>query len=167
MNCCNNCNKAQTIIFTKINENAKIPTRGSEYAAGYDLYACLNNDSLTILPHETIKISTGLRMVLPDGYFGAIFPRSGLATKQGLRMANCVGVIDQDYRGEWIVSLHNDTEKAQTISNNERVAQLILLPYQTLEFQEIEEEDFDYNYVTKRGKDGFGSSGRGSMRERI
>lgn len=87
------------IKLKKLNEKAILPTTGSEKVAGYDLYVCIN-ESLEILPHQTAKIGTGISMALPDGYFGAVYARSGLATKQGLRPANCVGVIDSDYRGE-------------------------------------------------------------------
>ena len=94
-----------TVKFTKIRPNAKIPTKGSEKAAGYDLYAVLTNfESVMIPPHKTIKIGTGLSIQPPAGYFGAIFARSGMATKQGLRPSNCVGVCDEDYTGEYIVA---------------------------------------------------------------
>ena len=96
------------INIKKLNPNAIIPTRGSEYAAGYDLYAC-SEIAIDIAPHSTVKVGTGLAIEIPHGYFGAIFARSGLATKRGLRPANCVGACDEDYRGEYIVALHNDT----------------------------------------------------------
>lgn len=147
----NSCN--ETIKVKKIHNNAVIPTRGSEYAAGCDLYACLDKD-VTIQPFNTYKINTGICMEFPDGYFGAIFARSGLATKQGLRPANCVGVIDADYRGEIIVALHNDTEKNQTVHNGDRIAQFVLLPYENISFEEVEELS-----DTIRGAGGFGSTG--------
>ena len=145
----------ETIKIKKLNENAKIPTRGSEYAAGYDLYACIDEESKYIYPHQTVKIGTGLSVEIPDGYFGAIFARSGLATKQGLRPANCVGVCDSDYRGEYIVALHNDTENTQTITNGERIAQLVVMPYIPVKFEEVDELS-----DTERGDKGFGDSGR-------
>jgi dUTP pyrophosphatase len=141
------------IKIKKVNPNAIIPTRGSDYSAGYDLYACINSPMI-ITPHETVKVGTGLAIELPDGYFGAIFARSGLATKNGLRPANCVGVCDSDYRGEYIVALHNDTDKPQIINSMERIAQLIIMPYLEVEFNEVDELD-----NTKRGNGGFGSTG--------
>ena len=145
----------ETIKIKKLNENAKIPTRGSEYAAGYDLYACLDNDYLDIPPHKTEKVSTGIALELPHKYFGAIFARSGLAAKKNLRPSNCVGICDEDYTGEYIVALHNDSDHTKTISNGERVAQLVLLPYLSIEFEEVNELT-----ETKRGDGGFGSTGK-------
>ena len=142
------------IRIKKINKNAIIPTRGSEQAAGYDLYACTKSSTI-IMPHNTVKIETGISMELPDGYFGAIFARSGLATKQGLRPANAVGVVDSDYRGNIIVALHNDTDEPQTINPMERIAQLVIMPYLAVEFDEVDELS-----DTERGDGGFGSTGR-------
>jgi len=142
------------IEIKKLNENAVIPTRGSEQAAGYDLYAA-TTDVITIKPHETVKIGTGLAIAVPDGYFGAIFARSGLAAKQGLRPANCVGVADSDYRGEYIVALHNDTDEERTIEPKERIAQLVVMPYLAVEFDEVDELS-----ETARGAGGFGSTGK-------
>lgn len=141
------------INVKKLNENAKLPTRGSEKAAGYDLYACIN-ETVTVQPHETVKIGTGLSFEIPDGYFGAIFARSGLATKRSLSPANKVGVCDSDYRGEYIVALHNDSDQPQTIEPFERVAQLVILPYLPVEFNEV-----DKLSDTERGANGFGSTG--------
>lgn len=143
------------IKIKKIKENAVIPTRGSRQAAGYDLYACLDLDKIDIAPHKTEKIGTGLSVAVPDGYFGAIFARSGLALKQGLRPANCVGVADSDYRGEYIVALHNDTDEVKTVENGERIAQLVIMPYLSTEF--IETDSLD---ETERGAGGFGSTGK-------
>ena len=137
-----------------LNEFAKIPTRGSADAAGYDLYAA-NNYEVEIRPHETIKIGTGIAISIPNGYFGAIYARSGLATKQGLRPANCVGIIDSDYRGEIIVALHNDTNYMQKIGIGDRIAQLIIQPYLEIEFKEVDELN-----DTDRGSGGFGSTGQ-------
>lgn len=142
------------IEIKKLNENAVIPTRGSEQAAGYDLYAA-TDEPITIMPHETAKIGTGLAIAVPDGYFGAIFARSGLAAKQGLRPANCVGVADSDYRGEYIVALHNDTDFERTIAPKERIAQLVVMPYLAVEFEEV-----DTLSETARGAGGFGSTGK-------
>ena len=142
------------IKIKKINENAKIPTRGSTSAAGYDLYACID-EPVTIKPHETAKIGTGLAMEIPEGYFGAMFARSGLACKQGLRLANSVGVIDSDYRGEYIVALHNDCDVERTVEPHDRIAQLVVMPFLSVEFTEVQELS-----ETERDTGGFGSSGR-------
>lgn len=143
-----------TINIKLLNENAKIPTRGSEYAAGYDLYAAINNSPIAILPHTTAKIGTGIAIELEKGTFGAIFARSGLATKEGLRPANCVGVIDADYRGECIVALHNDSESIKFIYPGDRIAQLVILPFIPVEFNMV-----DKLSETVRGNGGFGSTG--------
>ncbi len=144
----------QTIVrFHKLNNNAIIPTRGSNQAAGYDLYACIDSP-ITIKPHSTYKVGTGLSFELPNGTFGAIFARSGIATKRGLRPANCLGLCDSDYRGEYIVALHNDTEQEQVIEPGERIAQLVLMPYIEMLFEEGELSDTD------RGAGGFGSTGK-------
>lgn len=144
------------VKIKKLNSNAIIPTQGSSKAAGYDLYACLNaNDaSVAIFPHTTKLIHTGLSIQPPEGYFGMIVARSGIATKRGLRPANCVGICDEDYRGEYLVALHNDTDEIQYISQGERIAQLIFMPYLQSEFLEAEELD-----ETSRGTGGFGSTG--------
>lgn len=137
-----------------LNENAKVPTRGSEYAAGYDLYAATDYD-IEIAPHSTVKIGTGISVELPNGTFGAIFARSGLATKKGLRPANCVGVCDSDYRGEYIVPMHNDTDEVMTIASGERIAQLIVMPFVGIEFNIVDELT-----ETTRSTNGFGSTGQ-------
>ena len=142
------------IKVKKLNEFAKLPTRGSEYAAGYDLYAA-TDQILNIAPHSTIKVGTGLSFELPEGTFAAIYARSGIATKRGLRPANCTGICDSDYRGEYIVALHNDTDKMQSIEPGERIAQMILLPYIEMKFNEVKELS-----NTERGSSGFGDSGK-------
>lgn len=142
------------IKIKKLTDTAKTPTRGSEYAAGYDLYADVK-ENVQIKPHETVKIGTGLAMEIPDGYFGAIFARSGLAAKEGLRPANCVGVCDSDYRGEYIVAIHNDSEETRTITAGERIAQLVVMPYLPVTFDEVSELT-----DTNRGEGGFGSTGK-------
>lgn len=144
----------ENINVKKLNDLAKLPTRGSEYAAGYDLYAATNYN-IEIQPHTTVKIGTGLSFELPQGTFAAIFPRSGIATKRGLRPANCVGVCDSDYRGEYIVALHNDTNEVQIIEPQERIAQMILLPFVEMSFNEVNELS-----DTVRGAGGFGNSGK-------
>jgi len=138
----------------KLKENAQLPTRGSAYAAGYDLYACLDG-AVDIAPGETVKIGTGLSIAVPEGYFGAIFARSGLAAKEGLRPANCVGVADSDYRGEYIVALHNDSAVTRTVTPNERIAQLVIMPFLSVTFEESCVLD-----ETDRGAGGFGSTGK-------
>lgn len=143
------------IKIKKVNPNAKTPTRGSDQAAGYDLYACLETENVTIDAHKTVKVPTGLSMAIPEGYFGAIFARSGLAAKQGLRPANCVGVIDSDYRGEFMVMLHNDTDESKTVENGDRVAQLVVMPFMPVDFEETDSLD-----ETQRGAGGFGSTGK-------
>lgn len=141
------------IQIKKLRNDAKLPTRGSAAAAGYDLYACLDEVKM-IAPHTTEKIGTGLAIAIPDGYFGAVFARSGLAAKQGLRPANCVGVCDADYRGEYLVALHNDTDQPRIIQPGDRVAQLVILPFLPAEFESVDDLP-----ETGRGSGGFGSTG--------
>lgn len=138
-----------------LNEGAVVPTRGSEQAAGYDLYAQLTGDEYTIPPHATCMIGTGIALEIPEGYFGGIYPRSGIASKRGLRPANCVGIIDSDYRGEIKVALHNDTDNWQTVHNHERIAQLIIQPYISAAFKVAEELS-----KTERDAGGFGHTGK-------
>lgn len=142
------------IKIKKLKDNAIIPTLGSEYSAGNDLYACID-EPISILPYTTVKIGTGLAMELPEGYFGAIFARSGLAVKRGLRPANAVGVIDSDYRNEYIVALYNDSDETQIIYPNDRIAQLVIMPYVKCNFNVVDELS-----NTERGLGGFGSTGR-------
>lgn len=137
----------------KLNKNAIIPTYGSEFAAGADLYACLDED-LTVEPQQTVLIPTGIAMELPLGYAGLIYARSGLATKKGLAPANKVGVVDCDYRGEVKVALHNHSQVPQTVAKGERIAQLVITPYLTAEFVTKDELS-----QTVRGAGGFGSTG--------
>lgn len=142
------------IKIKKLKEKAIIPTRGSNKASGYDLYACCD-DTIIIEPYKTEKIGTGLAIQPPKGYFGAIFARSGLATKNGLRPANCVGVCDEDYTGEYIIALHNDSSSIRAINSGDRIAQLVFLPYINVDFNEVNELD-----NTERGNDRFGSTGK-------
>ena len=144
---------AVRINFIKLNKNAIQPSHGSQWAAGYDLYNC-SDCVFTINPHETLKIGTGIAMEIPEGYFGAIYARSGIATKRGLRPGNCTGVIDSDYRGEIVVAIHNDTNYPQTIEAGERIAQIVIQPYLSVEFTETDELS-----STDRGAGGFGSTG--------
>jgi len=138
----------------KLDERATLPTYGSAYAAGADLYALVNGETLAIAAGETVLVSTGLSVEIPEGYVGLIYARSGLATKKGLAPANKVGVIDSDYRGEVKVALFNQSGKEQTVAAGERVAQLVIAPYLAVEYQEAEELS-----DTARGAGGFGSTG--------
>lgn len=142
------------VAVKKLKENAILPTYGSAQAAGADLYACLDAD-LTIAPGETAFVPTGLAMELPLGYVGLIYARSGLACKRDLAPANKVGVIDSDYRGEFIVALHNHGKNPQTISHGERVAQLVITPVLNVSFMEADELS-----DTQRAAGGFGSTGK-------
>lgn len=137
----------------KLNENAIIPTYGTEYSAGADLYACTEED-ITINPGETKLIKTGIAMEIPVGYAGFIYARSGLASKKGLAPANKVGVIDADYRGEVMVALYNQSNEPQVIAAKERIAQLVIAPFLKVEFEEVDELT-----ETVRGAGGFGSTG--------
>ena len=142
------------VAVKKLKENAILPTYGSAQAAGADLYACLAAD-LTIAPGETAFVPTGLAMELPLGHVGLIYARSGLACKRDLAPANKVGVIDSDYRGEFIVALHNHGKNPQTISHGERVAQLVITPVLNVSFMEAEELS-----DPQRAAGGFGSTGK-------
>jgi dUTP pyrophosphatase len=141
------------VKIKRLSDTAIMPTYGSAKAAGMDLYACIDICE-SIGPGETVKIGTGLAIQPPPGYFGAIFARSGLATKQGLRPSNCVGVCDEDYTGEYIVAIHNDSDEGRLIYNGDRIAQLVFLPYEQANLIEVDELD-----STKRGSGGFGSTG--------
>ena len=141
------------VAVKKLREGAKLPTYGSAFAAGADLYACLDTP-VTIQPHETVLVPTGLSFEIPAGWAGMIHARSGLATKRHLAPANKVGVIDSDYRGEVMVSLHNHSNLPQTVEPEERIAQMVIMPYLAAEFFEAEELS-----DTVRGAGGFGSTG--------
>ena len=136
-----------------LNDKAKVPTKGSIDAAGYDLYSS-NAIPLIIPPHTTVKVPTGIATEIPKYLFAAVFPRSGLATKQGLRLANCVAVIDSDYRGEWFIPIYNDSNENRTISTGDRIAQVVFLPYASFNFETVDTLD-----ETERGDGGFGHSG--------
>ena len=141
------------INVKKLDQNAILPTYGSAYAAGADLYA-LSDTDIVFAPHETKLIRTGLAMEIPEGYAGLIYARSGLASKRSLAPANKVGVVDSDYRGEVMVALHNHSDKEQTIAPKERIAQLVVAPFLKAEFTEADELS-----DTVRGVGGFGSTG--------
>jgi dUTP pyrophosphatase len=140
------------VKIKKLSENAIIPTYGSPYSAGADLYSAM--DDITIAPHTTTLVKTGLALELPIGFAGLIYARSGLASKRGLAPANKVGVIDSDYRGEVMVALHNHGKEPQTIEHGDRVAQMVFVPYYAAEFEICDELS-----ETLRGEGGFGSTG--------
>lgn len=160
----------------RLNEEAILPSKGSQEAAGFDLCANITEDyfkqnkhnenfqltlnedgvyGISIEPHSTALVPTGFSMEIPTGFFGAIYARSGLASKQGLRPANCVGVVDSDYRGEVMVALHNDTDNPQTIAHGQRIAQFILQPCFHTTITEVNNLS-----ETDRGEGGFGSTGK-------
>ena len=145
------------INIKKTDENAKIPTYGSVYAAGADLYAVIHNEEnrVEILPGETAFIDTGIVMEIPNGYVGLVYARSGLACKQGLAPANKVGVIDSDYRGNIMVALYNQSNETRIISEGDRIAQIIIQPVEQFGFKVTENLS-----NTARGNGGFGSSGK-------
>lgn len=155
------------VKIKKLTETAKIPTKAHVEDAAFDLYADIPNDTfvpwgsteerkgLKILPHTTVKIGIGVAMAIPNGYWGAIYARSGIATKQGLRPANAVGVADSNYRGEIIVALHNDSSETQIVEHGQRIAQFMLAPVIPTEFEETNNLD-----ETSRGAEGFGDSGK-------
>lgn len=143
-----------SVKIKKLNENAVIPTYGSSFSAGADLYICEGED-VVIGAGETRLVHTGIAIEIPSGYVGLIYARSGLATKRGLAPANKVGVIDSDYRGEIMVALHNHSSSEQTLADGERIAQIVFTPYETASFCVVDELE-----STERGEGGFGSTGR-------
>ena len=143
----------EQIPVKKLKANAILPTYGSAEAAGADLYACLDG-AVVIAPGETAFIPTGLAMEIPKGYAGLAYARSGLACKKDLAPANKVGVIDSDYRGEFIIALHNHGSETRIIEHGERIAQLVITPVFTPGFTEVSELS-----DTERGAGGFGSTG--------
>ena len=142
------------IHVKKLDDRAVIPTYGSEFAAGADLYACMD-EAVTVAPGQTVMIHTGIAMEIPAGFAGLVYARSGLASKKGLAPANKVGVIDADYRGEIMVVIHNHGVSSQTVDPGERIAQLVIAPYIVGAFHQVDELS-----DTVRGEGGFGSTGR-------
>lgn len=142
------------IKVKKLKPGATVPTMGSKFAAGADLYSAEDAD-IVIGPGETKFIGTGLAMEIPEGYVGLVYARSGLACKRGLAPANKVGVVDSDYRGEIKVALHNHGKEAQTVEKGERIAQMVIAPYLSVNYEEADELS-----ETERGEGGFGSTGR-------
>lgn len=143
----------EKVKYIKLNEKAITPSYGTPYAAGADLYACMGGE-VEIKAGETVMIHTGIAVQIPNGLVGLVYARSGIATKRGLAPANKVGVIDSDYRGEIMVSIHNHSAETQHIADGERVAQLVLAPYITADFELAEALE-----ETERGSGGFGSTG--------
>ena len=158
-----------TVKIVRISPDVVIPTKAHDTDAGFDLYAycpdatfyswesgCqLNVKGVKVRPNETYKFHTGIKLAIPDGYWGGIYARSGLATKCGLRPANCVGVIDSSYRGEIIVAIHNDSNETQLVHNGDRIAQLVIQKVEPTVFEEVSELD-----ETSRGESGFGGIGK-------
>lgn len=142
------------VRYKKLREDAVTPTYGTPYAAGADLYACMD-EIKSIAPGETFLVKTGIAVEIPAGYVGLVYARSGLASKKGLAPANKVGVIDSDYRGEIMVALHNHSALPQEIEVNERVAQMVITPYLHAQYEETDNLE-----ETVRGEGGFGSTGR-------
>ena len=142
------------VNIKKLNDKAVIPTYGSPFSAGADLYACEECD-VTVAAGETRLVHTGISMEIPEGYVGLIYARSGISVKRGLAPANKVGVIDSDYRGEIMVALYNQSGKAQIVASGERIAQIVFTPYVGADFFEVDEL-----CDTERGEGGFGSTGR-------
>ena len=146
------CSKIEKVRIKKMFPEAIEPKRGTYGSAGYDLFAC---DAAVVLPKKSCMITTGIAIEIPNAYVGLVFARSGLATKQGLRPANCVGVIDSDYRGEIKVCLYNDSNSVREVNFGDRIAQLVIVPYSYPEL-ELSETLSD----TERGEGGFGSTGK-------
>ena len=158
-----------TVKIVRIAPDVIMPTKAHDTDAGFDLYAycpdatfyswesgCQSNvKGVKVRPNETYKFHTGIKLAIPDGYWGGIYARSGLATKCGLRPANCVGVIDSSYRGEIIVAIHNDSNETQLVHNGDRIAQLVIQKVEPTVFEEVSGLD-----ETSRGESGFGGSGK-------
>ncbi len=142
-----------TVKYKKLSPDAILPSYGTEFAAGADIYA-LCEGPVTVEAGKTVLVHTGIALAIPDGFVGLIYARSGLASKKGLAPANKVGVIDSDYRGEIMVALHNHSEQAVTVEQGDRIAQLVIAPYYTAKFEESDLTD------TERGVGGFGSTGK-------
>lgn len=143
-----------SVKLKKLNENAIVPKYGTQFSAGADLYACEGKD-VVVEPHQTVFVHTGIAIEIPDGLVGLVYARSGLASKRSLAPANKVGVIDCDYRGEIIVSLHNHSNEAQTVADKERIAQLVIAPCYVADFEEVDDLS-----DSVRGQGGFGSTGK-------
>lgn len=151
-----NQNKFIDFELVILRDNSIIPTKAHEDDACYDIYACFDGTAIMIKPGETVLVPSGFATEIPTGWFAPIFPRSGLATKKGLNLANCVAVIDAGYRNEWMIPIHNQSKDAQYIYYGDRIAQFMLLPvYETCMIIVTEEELSN----SDRGQGGFGSTG--------
>ena len=146
-------NDSRKMKIKKLSESAIVPTKATEGAAGYDLYVDIDKP-VRIMAHESVMLQTNIAFSIPKGYFGAIFARSGLASRHGIRPSTCVSVIDSDYRGSVGVPLHNDRDDSFVINPHERVAQIVFIPAMDYELDVVEELD-----TTERGNGGFGSTG--------
>lgn len=159
---------AINVKIKRLSETAKIPTKAHESDAAFDIFADIQDTfvpfgksidesekGIKVMPGQTVKVHTGFSTEIPIGYWGAVYARSGLATKQGLRPANCVAVIDAEYRGEWLIPLHNDSSDVQIIHHGDRIAQFMLAPVIETSFEEVSELS-----NSDRGEGGFGSSGK-------
>ena len=142
------------VRFKRLTKTAMTPTRGSAFAAGYDLYADTDRE-IVVEPGDTVEFYTVLALEIPDGYCGKIYSRSGLSTRYGLRLANCVGVVDSDYRGNVGIPMHNDSDTPVTVMPHERLAQLVIEKCPDVVYYETDELT-----QTERGRKGFGSTGR-------
>lgn len=143
------------VLVKKLHEDSIVPSFGSDAAAGADLYAYLDGvEQIGICPRCTAMIGTGVAVAIPDGYWGGVYARSGLASKKGLRPANAVGVVDPDYRGEVIVALHNDSPHPQIVHHGDRIAQLVITPVPDITYVVADSLD-----ATERGEGGFGHTG--------
>lgn len=139
------------VDIKKLDASTVIPNHSTAFSAGYDLRSTVD---INIKAHKTVKIGTGIALAIPPHHFGALFSRSGLSTNKGLRLANCVGIIDSDYRGEIIVPIYNDSNETQLIKKGERIAQIIIIPYIDAEFHLTNQL-----VATSRNVGGFGSTG--------
>lgn len=148
-------NDYSVLKVKRVSDTAILPTRGSEKAAGIDLYADIHEPFITIAPQQTKVISSGIACEFPEGYWGALIPRSSTGIKKGLSLANNLGCIDEDFRGPIMMAFYNHTDHSVIIERGEKVAQLILLPYYLYDVVEVDELS-----ETKRGEGGIGSTGK-------
>ncbi len=149
------CQSKNVLNFSKISDKARVPKKATEGAAGMDLCACIDEE-ITIKPGDIVKIPCGIAISIPSKEYAAfIFARSGLGVKHGITLANSVGVIDSDYRGEIMVGLCNVSNESYTVSSGERIAQLIIMKIESFPLVEVESLD-----STERGSGGFGSTGK-------
>lgn len=144
------------LIFKKTKESSIVPTRATDGSVGYDMYAEIEQERI-VKPHRCEMIGSGIAMAIPKGYGGLVFARSGLSTKEGLRPATCVSVIDSDYRGEVGLPMYNDSDEERVIYPHERIAQIVFVPVITPEIEVVDSLD---EFYSDRGSNGFGSTGK-------